>query len=477
MIQNRKTEFLIKAAALLGSAVFFLGLAYFAYAGTFSRWWADDYCYSATIRQLGLFSGIADWYQSSGNRLTTLIFVAFSDIFGWQSIRFIPLAVLSLWVAAWVFLLNQLRGLLRWEIQRYWLVLFALVQVYFMALLAPDRLQTLYWRMGTYHYSLPMPLLLINLGLLAGCFRLPCRRWAWVAIASGILGFLAAGLSETFAALQLGAILTGMLAALVFFRGEQRAHGLRLWLPALAATLLMMGLMKSAPANGWRQAVMPPPDNLLLIIPYSLRYAVDFIIYTIRGQVVPFAVFAALCAALALLAFPAQSVRRSARSLALGALLSLLLMYGLIVCSFAPSAYAALAYPAGRALMPGAFILLAGLTTTVCFAALALRQALPGLNHGWLVYAALALLVICSLYPIRAAAVTRKDVNQLATWSQRWDARHQQIQSAAAAGSQDIQTREIEVVQSLEDMGPTPGKWINACAAVLYNVRSITANP
>ena len=219
-----------EAAALLGMVVFLAGLSLFIYAGTYSRFWADDYCYSATVKQFGLFRGLLDWYNTSGNRLSTLVVVALVDVFGPGFIRFTTLAVLALWVGAWLFFLNQLRRLFQWTVAWHWLALLALVEVYFAVLLAPDRLQTIYWRMGTLHYTLPLPLLLINLGLLAGCYRSRgCFRWrgrhiAWVAPLSAFLAFFAAGLSETFAALQTGALALAVLPGLLFLRGPRRGQ-------------------------------------------------------------------------------------------------------------------------------------------------------------------------------------------------------------------------------------------------------------
>ncbi len=476
MKRSRIWERVLQAAALISAAVFLFGLAQFAYAGTQVRYWADDYCYSASVKQFGLPQALIDWYRTSGNRLSTLVVVAFSDQFGMQSIHWVSLAVLLVWVGAWIFFLLRLRGLLRWTIAPVWLVLLALVEVYFAALLAPDRLQTIYWRMGTYHYTLPLPLLLINLGLLAGCLRTPCRQQRWLALVSGLLALFAAGLSETFAALQAGVWILGLLAAFGFSRGAQRSSLLRLLAAPLVGTLVMMLIMMLAPANAWRQAVMPPPEQPLLLIPFSLRFSLDFIWYTLRGQVVPFLVYLIGIGTIALLATRAQVVQLSLRAGLLSALGALLAMYALIVCSFAPSAYAALAYPAGRALMPAGFILLFGLGCAAGLAALALRAALP-LNRPLFLLAGVGLLLVFSWYPLHVKAVPQQDFARLSTWAVRWDARSAQIMQSVAAGNTDVQVRQIEVVRSLEDIGPDPTQWVNACARMFYNAHSITANP
>jgi len=351
MDRNRFT----KAAALLGIVVFLIGIALFIYAGSYSRYWADDYCYSAVVKQLGLFRGLVNWYDTSGNRLSALAVVAFTEIFGWKFIRFTTLVILALWVGAWIFFLSQVRRLVHWKVSGYWLVLLALVEVYFAALLAPDRLQSIYWRMGTFHYTLPLPLLLIELGLFAVGYQSSGKKLFWAVALSTFITFFSSGLSETFAAMQAGAFSLAMIAGLISLPGQQgvprpqRGQVARLLAAPLAATILMMAIMSQAPANEWRQAVMPPPENLLLVIPYSLRYAGDFIYYTMRGQILPFLIYIITVGIIALLAVPAERANITLPAGLAYASAALLGMYALIVCSFAPSAYAGLLYrQAGR---------------------------------------------------------------------------------------------------------------------------------
>ncbi|MDP2990568.1 MAG: hypothetical protein Q8O57_08400, partial [Kiritimatiellota bacterium] len=324
------TDRLTSVVALFGTAVFGVGLAFFAAAGTYSRYWADDYCYSAVVKMAGVLRGVVEWYKYSGNRVSTVFVVGFSEIFGQKAIQFVPLAVLLLWVGAWVFFLLRFTHLLGWKTAGLnWIGLLAVVEVYFAVLLAPDRLQTIYWRMGTFHYSLPLPLLLINLGLLAGAWR-PTRRWVWFAVLCGLFSFFAAGLSETFAGMQTGLWLAGLAVVLLFARGPQRLHAARLLVLPLLGSLAMMGLMALAPANAFRQEVMPPPAHLWQIVPVSLRYAWDFIFYFVRGQLTPVLVYGLITLSIGLLALKADAPQLSLRSALTGAVLSLAGMYGLV---------------------------------------------------------------------------------------------------------------------------------------------------
>jgi hypothetical protein len=391
-------------------------------------------------------------------------------------LSYLPMVLLVLLLGSWIFLLFQLRRLLGWNIGGYWLVLFALVQVYFLTLLAPDRLQTIYWRMGMLHYSLPLPLLLIQLGLVMRWAAQPQRSLTGVSAAIFLLAFFAGGNSETFAFLQFGLWSLAILAALVLMRGMRRMRISALVLAPLGGSLLALVVMFFSPQNADRLAVMPPPDNLLLIIPYTLRFVAAFIYHALRGQITPFIVFVLTIGVISFLAFRAQKPLLSLRAALRSLFLSLLVMLVLIAASIFPSVYAGLLYPAGRALMPAAFALLIGLSAAIFFAAEALRH-LTISRKSWLPAAALLLLMLVSFYPFRAASVQRYDLDRLSVWAERWDTRDQQIRQSLADGTNDVLAREIEVVWSLEDMGPNPSHWINRCAAILYGAHSITANP
>jgi len=147
----------------------------------------------------------------------------------------------------------------------------------------------------------------------------------------------------------------------------------------------------------------------------------------------------------------------------------------LAACAIAPSAFAGGQFPAGRALMPARFALLAGWS----LAAAALPGLLPApLNRSaWAGSLAAVLILSAGLYPLRAAAALEPQRAQLAGWAQRWDERDAQIRAAAAAGQRDPRVAQAEVVSGLEDIGPDPGHWVNRCAAGYYQLNSITALP
>lgn len=461
----------------LANLAMLVGLVSFAYAGTFARFWADDYCYSATVKSFGWLQGTLQWFLTSGNRFSTITPVALSDLFGMRAVEFLPALVLVIWVLAWVFFLAQVSRLAGKHLPALWISLVALFFVFFSVLLAPDRLQTIYWRMGTLHYTFPIPILLFNAGFILWSMRRMTREAAWVGVVSGLLALFTAGFSETFAALQAGLFFMAIALTLVFLPAGQRQRWSLAFLAPLIGTIAAMAIMLLSPSNIWRSAAAPPPDNLLLIVPYSLRYAADFLFYTVRGQLVPFIVFLLGVSALAWLAYWGDSPALPPKSAVFGIVGSLAAAYLLVVFSFAPSAYAGLQYPAGRAMMPALFIFLVGLSVSMFFLVGLLRHLVSPRLSSWGAFAMLVVLFGCSLYVLRATGIARQDVARLSTWSVRWDARDIQIRQQLAANQPDVRVQQIEVVRTIEDIGPDTSFWINACAAAVYGAHSIQANP
>ena len=449
VLPARKPTPIDQSAAVLGAIIFLAGLALFAFAGSYARYWSDDYCYSYFARDNNLPASLWNWYVNSGNRFSTLLPVTIGEWFGPQAIRFFPVFVLAAWAASWMFFLERLVDEFGWQGSRRWLVLLALVQVFFCVLLAPDRLQAVYWRMGILHYTFPLALLLVNLGWLAG-------RWkqgssVWFALGSGLLAFFAAGLSETYAAFQTGVVglllLGGWLTAAGSPGGFGRVAG---WISgALLGSLLGMAALALAPSNAMRQAVLPPPDNLLDVVTYSLRYAADFSWYSLRGQPLPTLVFIALVALAAFLAAGSAAPRLSLRRAVTGIAISLAAGYLLVVCCMAPSAYGALLYPPGRALMVARFALLLSLGSAALITGLAARGLIPEQRRqAAQLLAALFLLAGC-IYPLRALAPMRQEVSLLAVKAARWDERD-------APDSGPAQRRNPRGARSRDRRGPDP---------------------
>jgi hypothetical protein len=454
--------------ALLGvGALLALGLLRFAFAGLSTRYWADDFCYSAVFAAGGLLRGPLDWFMASGNRFSTIYLVGLQDFFGPGAIRLAPTLLLLALLGGWLVFLRGAARAADLKPDPFALAALVSVQVFFLILLAPDRLQALYWRMGGLHYTFPLALLLLNLGFCLPALR--GRSSAWLLAGSGALAFFAGGFSETFAALQAGAFgLAALAAAALLSRPDWRRAFV--FLPGLAGGLAAMGLMLLSPSNAWRQAALPPPDSLVQLVGYTLRYTFDFAADTLRGAPLPLLALVLLSGGAAAVIAPANAQPRANLLPALGCLLAGLT---LSACAIAPSVYAGLQFPAGRALMPARFALLMGLAAAAACLARAIYRPGARLADGLLLLALLG----GGLYAGRHLSQLLPEQAVMPAWAERWDKRDAQIRAAAAAGELDLLVPQVEVVRGLEDIGPDPAHWVNRCTAAYYRVNSIRVVP
>jgi hypothetical protein len=460
----------VLALVLLALAV---GLLSFAYAGSFSRLWADDYCYSAHLQQNGLLRGMWEWYVSTSSRFSVIPLVALTDALSFNAflgVRLLPGVVLLAWVLSGWFLLRQVQSRFwpGWPVQSGWLLAAALLLTFFAVWLSPQRLQTVYWRMGILHYSLPMPLAMSLFAV--GLRRLFGRQTVVLLFGMGLFALFIACLSETFAAMQLGALMMLFGLVLLKLKTVWRGGALRLIAAVGAGTLLGMILMALSPANAMRQAMMPPPESVWQLIDYTLRYTGAFLYHSLKDQPLPNLVFAAFIGLFAWWSAPAG--RMTLRQSGLWLVLLSGFTFGLIFCGTAPSVYGGLSAPAGRALMPMRFAWLLGVGAI----AFVFGRLLAGwLSRERLRVATLLFFVILSVYPLRTVAITQQETTLLAVKAARWDERHAQLMADLAAGQRDLVTIETDVVQSLEDYGPDPNNWVNVCAARYYQADSLTA--
>ncbi len=448
------------------------GLGLTAYAGAFSRYWADDYCYAAVVQRDGLLHGTRYWYQNGGNRFAAFIAVGLSELAGQAAVRLLPSALLIGWVAAAAFAVNAMVQSLRGGVSRLWSLTAALGWVFFAAYTSPDRLQTLYWRMGLLHYSLPLALLLAQAGLVLRAARDRPARLGWLSGALfGLLALFTAGLSETAAALQTSLYLLA-LGWLVLKKFPLKGRAGSMLVGGLMASLLAMVIMALSPANEWRQALLPPPPSAGVWAATLIRYTRDFVWDTLRSLPLPLGMWLMFLGALSGLMNRNENQPKNA-----GLAGWLLLAAGIVgtAAAIAPSVYAGLQYPAGRALMTARFPLLSGLGLAAAAWGIWLKGRLPSTARRWVSAAGLVFLLLVGAYALRAAQLPLGEAHTLAVKAARWDARQAEILSQRAAGLPTIRVREVDVVSTLEDLTPQSEHWVNRCAADYYGVEQIIA--
>ena len=144
-----KSNNFLPAALVIFSMALAVGLFVFAYLGIFSRYGADDYCFSRTIfKSDNIIQATSIWYMNTSNRYTTMLLVGISEWFGRSAISFLPMLAILLWLASLGWTLAQLFKRLKFPYPALSGFALAAVIVFFSILQAPNRYQSLYWRSG-----------------------------------------------------------------------------------------------------------------------------------------------------------------------------------------------------------------------------------------------------------------------------------------------------------------------------------------
>ena len=464
---------------ILACLAFGLGLAAFAYTGTFARYWADDYCYNAVLRSDGFWKAQASFYTNISDRFSVIPLVGLSELFGEKAIRFWPAAAIVLALASLVWALKQAAVTFGWKLSFWERLLLAAAVTFFTFWQAPSLFQVLYWRTGMLTYFLPLVADVFLAGLLLQFSRADGGRW-WQLLLVFLVAFFAGGFSETTTALQ-GIGLALAFGSAVLWQSRRKARrpaGLDLLGAAIAGTLVATVVLILSPSAGARMTQMKGPAPLPVLFRDSFRYGLDFIKDTVLTQPLPTAVSLLVPFALGLAwRAPDEDTRPDARRKLVGLLVIAAGMYLLIVAVCLPSVYVEVAYPEYRALIAARFAMVLGLAAAGWLAGGIARDAArklripPGYTGA---AAALALAVLC-LYPLRSArTVLVQDLPYYQARAAGWDERDRQIHAFIQQGQTRVQVEALDSIAGLMDLNPNGDSWPNNCVAGMYGLSDIS---
>jgi hypothetical protein len=292
--------------------------------------------------------------------------------------------------------------------------------------------------------------------------------------------FILGGFSETTLALQIGMLGIGF-AGFWFWRGRKGQVHWELLLSALAGSLISLVVVFLSPANALRQASFLSPPTIVELISMSFYNAFAFLhdsfqangFRSLIGFLIPMLLFYCIYAR------DARPRKISPASLTVWLMIAPLIVYLLMVCVCAPSAYGSSSYPEDRVLIYGTFLLNALIVLEGALVGIILgqlhhyaRQPVPPFMR----WAALVLFFLLSLYPIYNLPKTLAEVPGYRDWAEAWDARDAQIRTQAAQGITDVEVTAFDSIYLVLELGPDPNEWVNGCAAHYYGVNSITAH-
>ncbi len=454
-----------------------LAVLFLMYIGTFTRYWADDFCFAVTLETApNIFVAVWNSYSVWSNRYTNILLAGLLTMFGRGSILYAPALMIGLMAAASFLAIEQANQLFKSHLSRLTSAVLAVLLVFFTILQAPNRFQAVYWLAGLVTYFAPLIFWAVMAFL---AFRgiqiqvtLPENRWVLAALA--FLAFLAGGLSETTLTFQLTAFGLAILAAWFFWRGPQRRSALWIFGIALAFSLLALLVVFFAPGNAVRLSAMPKTTLSLDLFLLSFRFTWDFIANSLQDLALPSLVSFLLAFFLALIGGTRQPARFTAHFwLGIGSIL--LVTYLLIASMIAPSVYVygRFGYPEARALFPARFVL----TLALMLAGLSFGhfgRSFPLLWRTSTQSLAIICVIFLAVYPLRFIPKEYPALLQAQRYAQDWDKRNAYLLEQE---NQSVVLDGIESPGGLAELKSDSTFWINRCVADFYHIHSIAVFP
>jgi hypothetical protein len=471
---------LTKLFALTSAAA----LSIYAYIAAFIRPIGDDYCISARLIGYDPLTAslIKYWYTS--NRFSNEMVAWFTDLFGPRGVALLAMASLLLWLAGLTWMLYEAARLLkiRWDL---WTgILLAEIVLLVSYYTAPNLFQSVQWRPGLMTYFLPLVIYsFLFAGILRGARVAASRPSTSLRSAQdyGLLGtivviffgaFFAGGLSETAGALHISILGLALVVNFIWNKTPTRRAALALITATLTGAMLAMIGMLITPANAIRLEGTATPSMLDVIL-RSFTYAALFFSESARLLKIPLGFTFISGVLLAYFYSKATDIPLPRRAW-LGLILVPALAYLLTVAAFAPSAYGQ-SFPVDRVRFPAHVLLAASILTLGGLLGLLASRVLRSVPR-WTTTLAVIALLVTALYPLWTIRNNYKMIPQYQRHAAQWDQRDTSIRELAASGEENVVTWGLPGIANVNDLGPRPGHWINYCAAIVYDVDTISAS-
>lgn len=457
-------------------ALLLLGLAYFSYLGFYSRSYADDWCYNADFKELGLSQTLAGYNSTttySASRFSLTLFAGLFFPLGVPGLQALTGLVLTLFLWGLYRLARLLSEAAQLKSPTSLLLTFSALVAFFAIYIAPLRYQSFYWLTGTLPYTFPL-IATIWILVLLGEHTTRDGRASYLLPLLGALAFFGAGFSESGAAFLLTALILLLAGAFCYRPNAQWARRLRLpaaW--ALAWAVLAVLILLLSPSSWERAGRYGELAGLFEFFGLTLGFSWDFVRFSLLDLPLPHLALAAGSIFLAFLHPADFSARRTWIAIGLVALVA----FVLISASYAPSALIEKNPPHPRTRVIARSTMLFGLALISWLAAsrmvrhprLAALRRPAGLLIGILslIYIARALFLASDLHPVYAQ---RAEI---------WDQRHAVLLQAAEDDQAYIEVPAIDgaPIGGLRDFRDAPGHWVNVCAARVYGVGEISGLP
>jgi hypothetical protein len=472
----------------IGIITFGVAIAFYAYLGFFSRYYADDYCMTSGFLTSGFWKSQFNLYNSWSPRFAGTFSLNLSEYFGRSTIQAWPAVAIILWILALTWAIKQVFRVTSVKVPIGFSLLLAEMLVFFTILESPQRYQTVYWRIGLITYTLPLVFLVFLIGLILNRFRKSNPgQMSWGSIAfCAMLAFFSGGFSETYVTLQTGLLAMAIVGVWLVVRPPSRRQSLFLVGAALAGSLVALLMVALAPGNAVRLALMPARPHLFPFIRMAVTNSIIFIYLTLKNYAFQNILAVLIPMMITYLFYGSGNGIPRVRPSSLVTVLFLIpvISFLLVLAVVAPSAYAESSYPEGRVLMESRFIMVSmtiseGVLIGITLSQLHLWAQEPTSQLQRLIAGILFLFL--SLYPLYDARKSFTEIPYYRNRARTWDAHDAFIRTNLQQGFLEVnildsQARSFDDFSGLSDLTSDPGNWVNQCAASFYGLHRLTVN-
>lgn len=474
-LDRKKTLRLFNAVIILGVAALSIALIVYIYLGFFSRYWADDYCFSALVRNNGFWGGLKEHYLSWSNRFTAYLLSGIGDWLGIQNVKIYPGLMILLLTAAITWNVKLILTKQRLTNSLLISIFMGEMATFFILLEAPNLFQSLYWRSGMISYFTPLIFLSVfNAMVITQLDNHPSHTKTnrMLAILSAVLIFFGMGTSETFAALLSGYLLLLSIYLLIRFKSLQKIPAF--YYLSLLGALLGGLVILLAPGNQVRMQLLHPAGDFFTILRLSFVNAWVLLDQSIRGLFIPnLIIFLSIFFLFYHLSAESEHLLINKQLLFILVIIIFSAVW-LLVCICTPTAYSMMAFPELRALILGRAVVIVMIMLLGGFAGLASHVFMDRIVDTCLV-SILVLGILVTLYPLRTAIQNWQQVTPAQLRAEAWDAREIVIDQAVRNGKNYLELTPINSVNGISELTSDPTFWVNRCAANFYGINSLRA--
>jgi len=443
-----------------------LGLAGYAYLGSFTRMLADDFCSAYYANRLGLLRSVWYWYISWSGRYSAFVadWFVFKVAPGPYAFHYIVPVMIILWL---IFLTAIFYLAFRNKGSNSFLhsTLLSSGFLFTLFLLGPNIPQSLFWWNGARAYSLPLMLFTFCVFLFRATRLFPKLSPEIGCGLSFALLFLIGGMGETYAIGQGGVIVFLIFMNIVNGQKTSRAD-LYTLTAGLAGTIFSIMVIIFAPGNAIRQSLLPPSPDLGKLISISVQgYAMYIHEFFIEPEKI-----AGLMGAILLYIWTGMQYKDHISSNARQILMNILGGIALSFLCFPPGVYGYSEPPPSRTLIIPTFFLLA----CILYASYLTGGWLSGISRNFLVkgnWVMAASLILIGYSTVMNSMDLSKQRQDYADFAQKWDEVDKLIIDAKAKSQGSVNIPAMNNWAYLEAPTDNPRYWVTYCYSNYYGIQ------